>query len=129
MPRALAEQLAGAVGQHLVGVHVVRRAGAGLVDVDDELIAQARRRGSRRRRATIAPAIVAVEPAERGVRLGRGLLDEDRRGDEVGGRAQAADRKVLDRARGLDAVVRVGGHVQLAERIALGAEVHALESS
>ena len=35
-----AEQLGGAVGQHLVHVHVVRRAGAGLIDVDDELIAQ-----------------------------------------------------------------------------------------
>ena len=35
-----AEQLAGAVGEHLVRVHVVRRAGAGLIDVDDELVAQ-----------------------------------------------------------------------------------------
>ena len=35
-----AEELRGAVGQHLVGVHVVRRAGARLVDVDDELVAQ-----------------------------------------------------------------------------------------
>ena len=38
------------------------------------------------------------------------------------GALQAADRKVLDRARGLHAVVRVGGDVQLAERIALDAE-------
>ena len=36
----LAEDLAGAVREHLVRVHVVRRAGPGLVDVDDELIAQ-----------------------------------------------------------------------------------------
>ena len=36
----LAEDLAGAVGEHLVGVHVVRRAGARLVHVDDELIAK-----------------------------------------------------------------------------------------
>ena len=34
-----AEQLVGAVGQHLVGVHVVRRAGAGLIRIDDELVA------------------------------------------------------------------------------------------
>ena len=39
-PARLAEQLRGAVGEHLVRVHVVRRAGARLVDVDDELIAQ-----------------------------------------------------------------------------------------
>ena len=36
----LAEHLRGAVGQHLVGVHVVRGAGAGLIHVDDELIAE-----------------------------------------------------------------------------------------
>ena len=35
-----AEKLGRAVGEHLVGVHVVRRARAGLVHVDDELIAQ-----------------------------------------------------------------------------------------
>ena len=54
---------------------------------------------------------VGVEPAERRVGFGRGFLDQDGRGDEIGGRAQAADRKVLDRARRLHAVVRVGGNV------------------
>ena len=39
---------------------------------------------------------------------GRRFLDEDGRGDELRRRAQAADREVLDRARGLDAVVGVG---------------------
>ena len=34
-----AEEFGGTVRDHLVDVHVVRRAGAGLVDVDDELIA------------------------------------------------------------------------------------------
>ena len=63
-----------------------------------------------------------VEAAERRVGLGGGFLDEDGGGDEIGGRAQAADREVLDRARRLDAVVRVGGDLQLAERIALDAE-------
>ena len=36
----LAQDFGRAVGEHFVGVHVVRRAGAGLVHVDDELIAQ-----------------------------------------------------------------------------------------
>ena len=35
-----AEDLRRPVGQHLVRVHVVRRAGARLVDIDDELVAQ-----------------------------------------------------------------------------------------
>ena len=38
--------------------------------------------------------------------------------------AQAADREILDGARGLHAVVRIGGDAQLAERIALGAKAH-----
>ena len=117
----LAEELAGAVGEHFVRVHVVRGAGAGLIDVDDELVAQAAAQdfvGGRDDGARHA----GVEPAERRVRLGGGFLDEDRGGDEIGGRAQAADGEVLDRARRLDAVVRLGGNLQLAQRIALGAE-------
>jgi hypothetical protein len=35
-----AEQFRGAIGEHLVGVHVVRRTGARLVDVNTELIAE-----------------------------------------------------------------------------------------
>jgi len=34
------EQLDGAVGQHLVGIHVVARAGAGLERVDPEVVDQ-----------------------------------------------------------------------------------------
>ena len=40
-PRVAAENFGGAIGEHLVGVHVVRGARARLVDVDDELVAQA----------------------------------------------------------------------------------------
>ena len=36
----LAEELRRAVGQHLVGVHVMGRAGTRLEDVDDELVAK-----------------------------------------------------------------------------------------
>ena len=93
MPRGSPRTLGGAVREHLVGVHVVRRAGAGLVDVDDELIAVACRRGSRRRprrsrrrRARSSRPSVAVGPRGR-------LLDEHRGGHELGGRGQAADRE------------------------------------
>ena len=117
----LAEDLAGAVGEHLVGVHVVRRAGARLIHVDDELVAELARSGFHRPRRGWRRRL-RVEPAERGVRFRGRLLHEDGGGDEVGGRAQAADREVLDRARGLDAVVGVGGNLELAERIAFGPE-------
>ena len=49
----------------------------------------------------------------------RGFLDEDRRGNELFRRAQAADGKILDGALSLDPVVRVRGHGVFAERIAL----------
>src|SRR5439155_25453451 len=119
----LAEQFRRAVGEHFVGVHVVRRAGAGLIHVDDELIAEASVEnlvGGRDNRARH----IGVQAAERGGGFGRGFLDQDGRGDEVVWRTQAADRKVLDGARRLDAVVRVGRNLQLAQRVALGAVFH-----
>ena len=60
----------------------------------------------------------AIEAPERDVGLRRGFLDEDGGGDEVGRRAQAADREVFDRASRLDAVVGVGGDGVFAQRIA-----------
>ncbi len=118
-----AEVLSSPVGEHLVRVHVVRRAGARLIDVDDELIAQA-----------AAEDLVGggddgggdgrIEPQEIAVRFGRGLLDQHRCGDEIRRRAQAADREVVDCAGGLHAVVGGGGDIQLPQRVALGAERH-----
>ena len=59
-----AEPLGRAIRDHLVGVHVVRRAGAGLIDVDHELIEEVAgedfiSRGDDRVGAT------AIEPLER----------------------------------------------------------------
>ena len=114
----LTEQFGRAVREHLVGVHVVRGAGAGLIHVDDELIAETAGEDLVRR-GDDGACDLAVETAELGVGLGGRLLDEDGRGDEIGGRAQTADGKVLDRPGGLSAVVRVRGNVHLAQRIAL----------
>ena len=88
-----AEQLRGAIGEHLVGVHVVRRAGAGLIDVDDELIAQLTGEdfvggGDDRVGAS------AIETIERAIRFRGGALDQDRRVDEARGRNQPADREI-----------------------------------
>ena len=118
-----AEDLRGAIGEHLVGVHVVRRARARLVDVDDELIAK-RSGKDFVGRANNRVADLPVKAPERGVCLCGGLLDQDGGGDEIGGCAQAADREVLERPHRLDAVVGVGGNGVLTERVALGSEVH-----
>ena len=117
---ALTEDLGRAVGEHLVGVHVVRRAGAGLVDVDDELIAELPAEnlvGGFDDRACDAGG----EPAERSVRLRRGFLDQDGGGDERRRGGEPADGEVLDRARRLSAVIRLRGHPDVAERVAFDA--------
>ena len=90
---AFPEDLGSAVGEHLVGVHVVRGPRAGLVDVDDELIAEPSVQhlvGGPHDRAGQAGS----KPAERAIRLGCGLLDEDRRRHERRRRGEAADGKV-----------------------------------
>ncbi len=118
---ALTEDLGRAVGEDLVGVHVVRRAGAGLVDVDDELIAELPAEnlvGGFYDRACDAWG----EPAERSVRLRRGLLDQDGGRNERRRGGEPADGEVLDRARRLSAVVRLRGHPDVAERVAFDAE-------
>jgi hypothetical protein len=117
----VAEDLGRSIRQHFVRVHVVRRAGAGLVDIDDELIAKLAAQnlvGSGDDRARD----LRVEPSEHGVHVRRGLLDQDRRRHEIGWRAQPADREVLDGARGLHAVVGIGRYLQLAEWVALNAK-------
>jgi hypothetical protein len=96
----------------------VRRSGSGLVDVDDKLIAE-RAAGDFVSRADDGVGQRPIEPAERGVGLGSGFLDENGCGDERRLGAQPADGEVVDRARRLDAVVRVGGDRLLAERVAL----------
>ncbi len=118
-----AEDFGGAIGNHLVRVHVVRGAGARLVHVDDELIAQ-RPGADLVGRAHDGVRDARVETPERLVGFGRGPLDQDRGGDQIGGRAQVADAEIRDRPGGLDAVVRIGGNVELTERVALGSKRH-----
>src|SRR5205814_1567777 len=67
---------------------------------------------------------VPVQPPQRGIGFGRGLLHEDGRDHEIRGRPQAADGEVLDGALGLHPVVRVGGNRELTKRVAFSAEGH-----
>src|SRR6266853_5584882 len=115
----LAKNLARAVGEHLVGVHVVRGACARLIDVDNELIAQRAAQdlvGSLDDRGRD----LWLQAPQRRVGFRCRLLDEDGRRHEIGGRAQSADGEVFDGTLRLDAVVRVIGNRELTERIALG---------
>ena len=114
-----AEHLDCAVGDHLVGVHVGRGAGAGLEDVDDELV--------------VVPAVgylgrgladgvgeVLVEQTEIGVDLGRRELDLADSANEGTWKAKIADGEVLDGPHGLCAVVGIRGDLELAHGVPLG---------
>jgi hypothetical protein len=118
-----AEDLRRAVREHFVDIHIVRRASARLIDVDDELIAQPPGQDFIGR-AHDREADLARQPPERDVRLRRRLFHHDGRCHQLVRRAQSADRKVLHRPRRLRAVVRVRRHADLAERIALDAVGH-----
>ena len=78
MPMLAAGQLDGAVGDHLVDVHVRLRAAAGLPDAEREVVVELARRSPRRRPARSGRAFSAGELAELAVDQRRGLL-QDRR--------------------------------------------------
>ena len=109
-----------AVGDHLVGVHVGRGTGAALDHVDDELIVQ------RAANDLVAgdddrAGSLAVDHAELGVGLRRGLLHVGESPHEVGDVADrlSADREVLDRAGAVHAPIRIGRDVLVAEKVVL----------
>ena len=114
-----AHQLAGPVRDHLVHVHVKRRARARLVRVDHELVVVLPGQdllGGRHDRV----CLLAIENAELGVGPRRGDLDPGHRAHHFHVKPLTADREVGDGARGLDAVVGVGRDLEGAQGIFLG---------
>ena len=106
-PRWQAEQLERAVGDDLVGVHVRRRAGAALNDVDHELVVE------QPVPDVLAGTLDRVRPAgidqpELVVRADGGQLDraQARHQRGVDGDRRAAGCEVLEGARGVHAPVR-----------------------
>jgi hypothetical protein len=111
-----AEDLVRSIGENLVDVHVVRRAGARLIGIDDEMLAML----SRQHFICSGDYRVGQSRFEACCRLVRDrgrALDAHRRVDERGKRPESADRKVLHRPQCLHAVQRVRRHGQLAKRI------------
>jgi hypothetical protein len=93
-----------------------------LVRVDDEMLVVAPRQHLVGRLHD-GVGDLRVEAAGLLVRHRRGLLDPDLRLHERPERLEAADWEVLAGAERLHAVKRVGGDLQLAEGILLGAEL------
>ena len=114
------EDAGGESGEHLVHVHVRRRAGARLVGVDRELTVVGTGGhlvGGLGDRVGDGP----VEGSQLLVRECSGLLDARERGDLGGLQALARDREVLDGALRLCAIERVHGNPHLAHGVVLDA--------
>ena len=127
IPAFLAHEFQGAVGDHLVGVHVDAGARPALDRVDDEVLVPASLNDLGRR-----PVYGVRQPQVQvpGVRVGQGrrLFDQGHRADQAGGQALARDREVLDGPHGLHAVQRRHRHLLLTQEIVLGSVGHPLQS-
>ena len=120
LARRRAEKLGGAIGDHLVGVHVGAGAGAGLEDVDHEVLVEASLDdllgGFHNRHGRLL-----LEQAELQVDAGGALLDHPQ-GPQKGAReAQAGDREILHRPGGLGAVEGGGGNLHASHGVTFGA--------
>jgi hypothetical protein len=115
-------ELKAEVGDHLVDVHVGRRAGASLHDVDDELVAQSALLDLLAR-AIDQIGLGALECADLGVRARGGLFDAGKAEDQIGVDRDrpAADRKVVQRTAGVDAPVGVARDLLRAEAVGFDA--------
>ena len=111
-----------AVGDDLVGVHVRRGARAALDHVDDELLVQ-RALPDLLAAAMIASALSASSAPMSRLAMAAACFTAasapmkirvDRQSDP-------GDREVVDRSGGVHAVVGVGGNVEVAEQVVLGA--------
>ncbi len=115
-----AQQLRGAVGDDLVAVHVEADARARLEYIDGEVLVPLaflnffRRFDNRLRRLLVDEPQLAIGQRRRFFHHRDGA-------DQRAMSAQPADRKVLDRARRLNAVVNVAGNFLVSERIFLDA--------
>ena len=121
----VAEQFQSAVGDDLVGVHVRRGPRSTLDDVDDELVVPSPGldlvTGGHDRAGALG-----LEQAESLVGARGSEFDAGQRDDQLGitRYRDAGDREVLQRTRGVHAVVHVIGHLVVAEQIVFQAELH-----
>ncbi len=117
-----AEELACAVGEHLVHVHVGLRAGARLPDHERKLpVVLAGEHLVRRGGDGVR--LVRGERLQLGVHQRAGALDPRERADQLDRHALAGDAEVLERALRLRAPELVGGNADVSEGIVLDAVV------
>ncbi len=118
-----AQDLGGPVGDHLVGVHIVAGAGAGLERVDDELVIPAPiddLLGS----LDDGSGARFIQQPQVAVDFGGSALDGCHRPDERPPGAQPGDGEIVHGALGLHAVQGLLRHLNLTQRIALNTVLH-----
>ena len=119
-----AEDLQGAVGEHLVDVHVGARPGAALQAVDDDvLVEQAVGELAAGALDGVGLGVVALPGAERAVGARAGELDHAVGPGELHVHRAPGEREVLERPLGVRAVQAARRHGDLAEQVALDARL------
>ena len=108
-------------GDHLVGIHVRRRAGPGLIDVDRKLVIPAARSHLVGRGTDRLAHRRVDHPDMHGGRVDRGggRLDVTEHVDHRRWNSPPRHREVLDRPLGLRAVERVEGHFDITKGVVL----------
>ena len=121
------EQFVGAVGDHLVDVHVGLRAGAGLPNHQRELIVELAVDdfGRRLHDRLGAPRI---ERAELAIDFGGGALDQRQRRDQRPRHALVADAEIIARTLGLRAPIAIGRDFDRPEAVGFGAGFHVAQN-
>jgi hypothetical protein len=120
-----AGHLDGAIGDHLVHVHVALGAGAGLPHHQREVVVEPAG-GHFRGGAGDQVGLVLRHQAELGIGQGSGLLEDAERVHHFQGHALAlaADGEELQAARGLGAPVAVAGDFEFTHGVAFDADRH-----
>jgi hypothetical protein len=118
MSPVMAHQLERPVGNHLVGVHVGRGAGAALEHVEPKLVVELAVDELLTRAFDALQDVAAEDPAIN-VRTGRGQLDHRESADDVWIKAElhSGNPEVVEGTRRLHAVVRVRGHRLVAQQV------------
>ena len=115
-----AQQFVGAVGDHLVEVHVGLGAGPGLPHHQRKMIVELALDHLARGAGDGAGAPLVDQP-QFAVGLGRRELDDAERVNDLDRHPVLADAEILPRAFGLRAPIAVGGNLDRTETVGLGA--------
>ena len=125
-----AGQLDRPIGNHLVDVHVGRRAGAGLVDVDRELVVELAGghfagSGQQGLDLLVIQRVLARagQLAQVAIGHGGGPLDQGKGMDQLRGHGLAGNGEVLHRPLGLGPEIGLGRQADFTQRIVLDAEL------